>query len=317
MITLDAIRAAVLSDKPWSKLDDLVRAELAAGRKVKEILASINPLVDTVLETPGLTEDGEEALLDTLDALNGNCRSDQCYRNPPVLPSEEEIAALPRWARVALVVRSVRREFPLYRHLWSTGNEQYIQLERRTLDVAEQSAATAADRVSALKRVSYGTVFADMPLEVVAIAHHLAEAALCVLSPTVVAGRIHQVLLGVQDTASSIADLTAIVRRDFDHLANLAEWQHWTDDTPVPPEVFGPLWPEGPPPGWPADPDVPQRTDLPLELLSRARVLERMTEDEAVNLFNAINAYYIARTGHRLTLEDLRPSLPAAVPAEV
>src|SRR5262249_40248212 len=25
----------------------------------------------------------------------------------------------------------------------------------------------------------------------------------------------------------------------------------WTDDTPVPPKFFGPLWPEGPPPGWP------------------------------------------------------------------
>jgi hypothetical protein len=81
--------------------------------------------------------------------------------------------------------------------------------------------------------------------------------------------------------------------------------------------VFGPLWPEGPPKGWPADPDTPQRTDLPLELLSRARVLERMTEDEAVNLFNAINAYYIARTGDRLTLEDLRPFIAAGVLAGV
>jgi hypothetical protein len=107
------------------------------------------------------------------------------------------------------------------------------------------------------------------------------------------------------------------IRRDFDHLAGLAEWRHWTDDTPVPPAVFGPLWPEGPPDGWPADPDVPQRADLPLETLSRARVLEQMTADDTVNVFNAINAYYIARTGHRLTLEDLRPLVPAAVPVEV
>jgi hypothetical protein len=107
------------------------------------------------------------------------------------------------------------------------------------------------------------------------------------------------------------------IRRDFDHLAPLAEWQHWTDDTPVPPEVFGPLWPEVPPPGWPADPEVPQRADLPLEILSRARDLDRMTEDDVVNVFNAINAYYIARTGVRLTMDDLRPLLTAAVPAEV
>ena len=81
--------------------------------------------------------------------------------------------------------------------------------------------------------------------------------------------------------------------------------------------MFGPLWPEGPPKGWPADPDVPQRADLPLELLSRAKVLEQMTEDETVNLFNQINAYYIARTGTRLTMEDLLPMIAAGVLAEV
>ena len=57
--------------------------------------------------------------------------------------------------------------------------------------------------------------------------------------------------------------------------------------------------------------------DLPLELLSRAKVLETMTEDETVNLFNKINAYYITRTGTRLTMEDLRPLIAAAVLAEV
>ena len=42
-----------------------------------------------------------------------------------------------------------------------------------------------------------------------------------------------------------------------------------------------------------------------------------MTEDEAVNLFNTIDAYYIARTGNRLTMEDLRPLIAVSELAEV
>ncbi|MDB5311753.1 MAG: hypothetical protein JWO38_5955 [Gemmataceae bacterium] len=121
----------------------------------------------------------------------------------------------------------------------------------------------------------------------------------------------------VTDAADPIVAIGPYLRRDFDHLARLAEWQHWTDDTPVPPDVFGPLWPEGPPPGWPADPETPRHTTLPLDLVVREGVLDRVIEDEAVNLFNTLNRYHIARSGQRLTLDQLRPLLAALIPAGV
>jgi hypothetical protein len=40
------------------------------------------------------------------------------------------------------------------------------------------------------------------------------------------------------------------VRRDFEKLVSLAKKHGWTDDTPVPPDVFGPLWPENLTPPW-------------------------------------------------------------------
>jgi hypothetical protein len=40
------------------------------------------------------------------------------------------------------------------------------------------------------------------------------------------------------------------IRRDFDRLRHLARKENWTDDTPVPPEVFGPMWPAGLTPDW-------------------------------------------------------------------
>jgi hypothetical protein len=79
VITLEAIRAAVRAPDPYSQMDSLVRDELTAGRKVKEIFEQLRPHVDSVLETPGLTGAGEEAFLGTLDALSGNCHPDSQY----------------------------------------------------------------------------------------------------------------------------------------------------------------------------------------------------------------------------------------------
>ena len=43
------------------------------------------------------------------------------------------------------------------------------------------------------------------------------------------------------------------IRRDFDRLARLAKQHAWTDDTPVPPDAFGPLWPNNLIPEWAKD----------------------------------------------------------------
>jgi hypothetical protein len=81
MMTLHTIRGAVQTPDRFAQMDRLIRAELDAGRKVKEIFEELRPLVDSVLETSGLTDDGEEAFLGTLDALSGNCHSNSQYRD--------------------------------------------------------------------------------------------------------------------------------------------------------------------------------------------------------------------------------------------
>ncbi|HYH64630.1 MAG TPA: hypothetical protein VD866_08050 [Urbifossiella sp.] len=86
MITLEAVRAAVLSELPSEKLDDLVRAEMAGGRRVKDIAADFAALANDVWETPSLSDDGQDAFGDTYDALAGNTHSDRCYYDPPAAP---------------------------------------------------------------------------------------------------------------------------------------------------------------------------------------------------------------------------------------
>jgi hypothetical protein len=55
------------------------------------------------------------------------------------------------------------------------------------------------------------------------------------------------------------------VRRDFDRLVYLAKKRNWTDDTPVPPETFGPMWPDKLTPEWAEEPPAPPAAPVPSE----------------------------------------------------
>lgn len=44
---------------------------------------------------------------------------------------------------------------------------------------------------------------------------------------------------------------TKCLRQDLELIKENSHAQNWTDDTPVPSEFFGSLWPDGPPRGWP------------------------------------------------------------------
>src|SRR3954451_13358357 len=83
MISLDALRAALYADQPDTKLDELVRAELSAGRLTKQIRAEL--LTHDAALRPALDENeaGDEALRDTIDALAGFCPAKYAYTDPP------------------------------------------------------------------------------------------------------------------------------------------------------------------------------------------------------------------------------------------
>lgn len=47
------------------------------------------------------------------------------------------------------------------------------------------------------------------------------------------------------------------IRRDFDRLVSLAKEHNWTDETPVPADAFGPMWPKNITPAWAQEPTAP------------------------------------------------------------
>src|SRR4051812_1182491 len=83
MISLDTLRAALLADDPYTQIDRLVRAELAGGRTTGQVFDGLQPPGDGALDSRGLSEDGEEALLGALDALTGDCPPDCRYHDVP------------------------------------------------------------------------------------------------------------------------------------------------------------------------------------------------------------------------------------------
>jgi hypothetical protein len=101
MITLEALRSALLADRPFTEIDRLVRGELGAGRTTAQVFDNLQSWVDEAVQFPGLTEDGEEALLGALDALTGNCHRDCQYHDPPrpaapVVPASPDRLPEPR-----------------------------------------------------------------------------------------------------------------------------------------------------------------------------------------------------------------------------
>ncbi|HVK17520.1 MAG TPA: hypothetical protein VM533_11280 [Fimbriiglobus sp.] len=273
MITIDKLRDALRQPQPWTAMDELVRAEQAEGRKVQEIYDELRALVEPVRALDNPPEDADDAMMDTLDALVGNCRSDSTYYDPPntSLPTQEEIAKLPRWARVAFAARCARRVMPLFMHFWPNAPEEHIKEVADDVEAAEQYARKAAPAIdfndavvaalaARMTKFPLAAVVARAAARAIQSAKdgHVDDNAREAAEAADAAAEAADAAAEAADAARILGGIRPIIRRDFDHLARLAQWQHWTDDTPVPPEVFGPLWPEGPPAGWPADPDAPQ-----------------------------------------------------------
>ena len=61
-------------------------------------------------------------------------------------------------------------------------------------------------------------------------------------------------ILAAATVATPIRKQLLCIRRDFNRLVHLARKQNWSDETPVPQEAFGPLWPKNLTPDWAKEP---------------------------------------------------------------
>lgn len=244
------------------------------------------------------------------------------------LPTRDEIATLPRWARVAFAARCARRVLPLFRAKWTNAPPEQVLLLKHAVDFSELSASRAVAiyehvhgghlPIAVRLATQAGNIAVSAPREVQRVAYAAANAARA-------AAFAHPLATfdAVSEATSSRLSISPILN-DFQAVRNLSQAENWTDDTPVPPCVFGPLWPDGRPEGWPADePPVapaettPKQHRLVISATAKSGVSADALGAKMHELFEAINAYHIARGGGRLTPDDIKMYVAAGVPAEV
>ncbi|MBX3322800.1 MAG: hypothetical protein KF757_07395 [Phycisphaeraceae bacterium] len=220
----------------------------------------------------------------------------------PRIPTEEELATLPRWACVAFAARCARRVQPLYKHFWPDAPAKHVEALDKVITLAQASAADPASTSEAELRAVHAAAHAaaatysahahaaDAAASDAAAAHAVAaysaadaaaRAAVAAYSAAVAVYAAATRAAAAADAAHSaahsadtapyvFAHASRAIRRDYEQLKAAAKAEQWSDDTPVPPAFFGPLWPDGEPSGWPGqevetlqlNSDIPSASEL-------------------------------------------------------
>jgi hypothetical protein len=174
-----------------------------------------------------------------------------------------EAVTIPRWARVALAVRTVRRVQPFVQAAWPKTPKGFLRAIEAALDEAE-FAATQGTVTPDQTRIGMAAMdaYAKRPIDVGAagdIVFAAAHASFAARGPTadhalfVIEQAIHAVFGHeiCEPRGFQKATLKA-VWTDLRHLKSVSKTEGWDNKTPVPSDVFGPMWPNGPPQDWPA-----------------------------------------------------------------
>lgn len=173
----------------------------------------------------------------------------------PLVPGYGEIAALPKLARVAFNARCARRVLSAYNALWIDAPREYAPILQTAVTVAEQvGMGFCLPDIEKVIKAAYKTA-ADSrdPAWYAANAAAYAVGTAADPNSSEMSYAISNAARVLFETATIDTPLTAqlrCIRRDFARLKRFAREQKWTDDTPVPPDVFGPMWPDGAEPYW-------------------------------------------------------------------
>lgn len=175
-------------------------------------------------------------------------------------PSHRIVESLPHWAKVAFAARCARRIQPFFIHFWPNAPAEHVTNVDDAISLAEKAARDADDRPIARRAdytaaiAAHGPDHADVRDGAVAVARAAALAAHAVKSDA------HLEAFDAQEAALEAAlasspthyDATRTAsERDLARLRQAAEENGWTDDTPVPSDILGPLWHDRVPEGWP------------------------------------------------------------------
>ncbi len=259
------------------------------------------------------------------------------------LPTKEELMTLPRWARVAFAARCAERVRPLFKHFWPEAPEEHIQAVNNACAFVSNLSGLAdtgmLERLNAVdakapapdEHVSYAAAAAQNAAATKAVAaSHAAGHAVAVIHDAASAHAGHRRpsvydSYDVNAAANAVAAAAAahdaydgiatFIRHDFDLLLTLSRGlpahngqqpTPWTDETPVNPDLLGPLWPFGEPEGWPEEAKEPRVGDqrFRIKLTAPPNVSDEEAADAMAELVRRMDRLQRAMGGSGLVIDD-------------
>ncbi|MAY75651.1 MAG: hypothetical protein CMJ31_13230 [Phycisphaerae bacterium] len=225
------------------------------------------------------------------------------------LPTEEELARLPRNAVVAYALRCAMRVRPLVEVYWPNAPRKQLAAIDRAITLV-QAAVTNPASTSA-SELSHAAVAADAAANAADAANAAAARAALAARAAAAADTAHAAHAAHAAAASNVAAANAAAGADYNTLAHLAREDGWADDTGIDVERLGPLWPQGTPAGWPAPHSPPASPDEP-GLFGSGVFVDRIgvdvwidpgdsTVDDVADVFAALSDYHRACGGQGLT----------------
>ena len=247
----------------------------------------------------------------------------------PGHPGIQELSTLPPYARVAFTARCARRAEPLITKFRPDTPADVIWAIQAVVGMAEQVARTGQPAAPPIG-------FSETSLQAIATASDVTgpegyyiEVARSAYNAARVAREPRGSLTFDLDAYSAARNaatgvdargpMVAAIHRDIELLTQFAKQGHWTNATPVDPDLLGPLWPAGKPEGWPDE--VAHADDISgVEITFD--VPDGLSEEESLRLvgdyLSRLNALHRALGGHGIRLSppiEVTSSAPAEVGA--
>jgi hypothetical protein len=189
-----------------------------------------------------------------------------------IVPTVHDLQGLPRWARVALCARAVRRVQPLYLDAWPKAPAKFQASIEASIAEGEL-AASQGKRTANLNKAGHAAmkVYGAAPDKITFSKEYVDDVPYAA-SRVALAGLENDALFAdeaIEKALSAVfyfersnqrkglrTQLARLIKQDFEHIEKAARDGKWSNSTPVTPDAFGPLWPKGPPLGWPASSEV-------------------------------------------------------------
>jgi hypothetical protein len=235
----------------------------------------------------------------------------------PRTPTTKELITLPRGAVLAFAARCAQRVEPLFQAMWPDAPQEHLNALDQAIRVAAErnspdAASAACDKADAASRAAGNASAARAVARTAALAAMWAARAAAhaddgmrVAEEASISADVAMHAVGAGNyKPDSTGEIRRAMRLDFELLRQAAAREEWTDETLVTLEFFGPLWPEGPPRGWPGSEPNSENVELVLTIDVPDRISDEDVLGLVAGLVKRADAVHRAYGGHGLQVEE-------------